>query len=133
MKRLLYILTFLFILTGCNSESFEAPFMEGSQISLTWKGSVQVLYNSNTCQLAYNRARNEFRVYDDRLADWFILSCNENPTQEGQTIIADISWTGDRNPKVFNKQSFTVRKVSDDGRVWLWSKKNKIGIIIKHI
>ena len=133
MRRLLYILTFLFIHAGCTYESMEAPFMESSEISLIWKGSTQVLYNSNTCQLAYNNAKNEFRVYDDRLADWFIISCDENPTQEGQSIIADVSWTGDRSPKVFRNQSFIVRKVNEDGRVWLWNSKNKIGIIIKHI
>ena len=133
MRRLLYILMSLYILAGCASDNMEAPFMESSAISLTWKGSVQVLYNSKTCQLAFNESKKEFRVYDDRLADWFTLRCDEIPTQEGQNITADVTWTGERSPKIFNEEPFTVRKVSEDGRVWLWSSKNKIGIIIKHI
>ena len=122
------------VLTGClQEEGLDIPFMESSEISLTWKGTRQVTYDSQTCQLAYNDAKNEFRVYDDKLADWFIIRCDKNPTEEGQVVTADVSWTGDRNYKVFNAQSFIVRKISDDGHVWLWNSRREIGIIIKHI
>ena len=133
MRRVLFIFSFILVLTGCNPENMETPFMETSDISLTWKGNTQVLYNASTCQLAYNDSKNEFRVYDDRLADWFVVRCEEKPSSEGQTVVADVSWTGERNPKVFNALEFTVRKISDNGLIWMWNSSNRIGIIIKDI
>ncbi len=133
MKRALIIFSLLFALAGCTHESTMASFMESSGISLTWKGNVQVQYNEKTCQLAYNDKKNEFRVYDDKLADWFTLRCAGRPSAEGQTVVADVSWTGDRTPKTFNGLSFTVSRISEDGLIWLWNNDNRIGIIIKDI
>ena len=134
MRYHIIILAFTLLLAGCTSKNELAEaLLESQDISITWKGDVQVSYDPETFQLGYNSASHEYRVYDDRLADWFTLRCDEIPTQEGQSITADVTWTGERSPKVFNEEPFTVRKVSEDGRVWLWSSKNKIGIIIKHI
>jgi hypothetical protein len=133
MKRALIIFSLLFAMAGCNHESTMASFMESSDISLTWKGNVQVQYNDKTCQLAYNDKKHEFRVYDDRLADWFTIRCAEKPSAEGQTVVADVSWTGDRTPKVYTGLSFTVSRISEDGLIWLWNNDNRIGIIIKDI
>ena len=133
MKRLVIIFILALTAIGCNPEGREVSLMEISDISLIWKGSTQVLFNEHTCQLAYNDARNEYRVYDDRLGDWFTLACSQRPAAEGEVITADVSWTGERTPKSYKNLEFTVRKVSEDGLIWLWNERNKIGIIIKDI
>ena len=69
--------------------------LQKDDISLTWKGDVQISYSPSTCQLGYNESRNEYRVYDDKLANWFVLKCSEAPSEPGQIISSDVSWTLD--------------------------------------
>ena len=133
MKRLLFILILSALTAGCFPEGREVAFMDTYDISLTWKGSVQVMFNEQTCQLAYNDQRNEYRVYDDKLGDWFVIACSQRPVAEGEVLTADVSWTGDRTPKSYKGLEFTVRRVNEDGLIWLWNERNKIGIIIKDI
>jgi hypothetical protein len=133
MKRFLIILPFLYILTGCTPDFTENNLIDQNEISLIWKGVVQVGFDQATGQLGYNDARHEYRVYNDKLSDWFTVRCSEEPAEEGQELSADVSWTGERNPKSFNGLSFTVKKINQEGLIWLWNEREKIGIIIKDI
>ena len=133
MRKLFIIIPFICALTGCNPDFTENNLMGQSEISLIWKGAVQVTYNEHTGQIGYNDSRHEYRIYDDKLANWFTVRFSEEPLEEGQELSADVSWTGSKNPKTFNGLSFTVKKISQDGLIWLWNEREKIGIIIKDI
>ena len=133
MKRLLIILPLFYILIGCTPDFTENNLINQNEISLIWKGAVQVSFDEATGQLGYNDARNEYRVYNDKLSDWFTMRCSEEPTEEGQVLSADVSWTGERSPKSFNGLSFKVKRISQEGLIWLWNEREKIGIIIKDI
>lgn len=133
MKRFLYIAICILLCVGCGPETEDITILESSEISLTWKGAVQMRFSEETCQLAHNDQRNEYRVYDDKLANWFTVRCSEEPTEEGQELSADVSWTGDRSPKTYEGLHMRVEKVSEEGLIWLWNKDNRIGIIIKNI
>ena len=133
MKRLTTILLFIFALVGCTPEESENKLLEYGEISLIWKDQAQVIFNEDTGQIGYNDQRHEYRVYDDKLADWFVVRCSEEPTEEGQTLSADVSWTGANSPKTFKGLSFSVKKTSPEGLIWLWNESEKIGIILKNI
>lgn len=135
MKNTIIILSIaLLALSGCNkTPEVEIPITEISDISLTWKGIQQVVYTPSNCQLSYNDQKHEYRVYDDKLANWFCVRCSEKPSSEGQQLYADVSWTGKSSTKTFNALQFTVQKTQDDGLVWLWNASGKIGIVIKNI
>ena len=133
MKRLLIILPLICILIGCNTEFTEEHLMEHSDISLIWKGAVQVSFNESTGQLGYNDADHEYRVYNDKLSDWFTIRCSEEPLEVGQELEADIMWTGDKGIKLYNGLPFSVKKINNNGLIWLWNDSEKIGIIIKDI
>ena len=123
----------LSVFAGCTSKNELAEaLLECQEISLTWKGVAQVTYDSETFQLGYNSARHEYRVYDDKLAYWFIISCSEKPTSEGQTIKADIAWTGASKTYTSKGIQLTVKKTDSSGRVWLWNQSESLGIIIKN-
>ena len=124
----------LSILAGCTSKNELAEaLLECQEISLTWKGAVQVTYDSETFQLGYNSSRHEYRVYDDKLAYWFIIICSEKPTTEGQTLKADISWTGASKTYTRKNIQMTVKKTDTSGKVWLWNQSEALGIIIKNL
>ena len=133
MKRFSLILTLLLSLSACTPETgLVETLLECQDISLTWKNVVQVSYESETFQMGYNSSKNEYRVYDDRLAYWFTIRCSEKPASEGQTFTAEVSWTGLNRTKEFKNIQFTVKKVNDNGLIWLWNQSQSIGIIIRN-
>ena len=133
MRKLLLILTATLTIAGCNIYSMEEVLLQQSDISLSWRGDMQVTYKASDCQLAYNDKRCEYRVYSDRLSDWFTIRCSEQPVSEGQTFTADVSWTSSKDIKRMKNLAFKVEKTDDQGLVWLWNESYRIGIIIKDI
>lgn len=119
-------------LTCQSSNELLEVLLECQDISLTWKGEVQVAYDPETFQLGYNSDRHEYRVYDDRLAYWFVVSCSEQPVTEGQVVTADVSWTGVNNTHVSKGIELTVKKTDPSGNIWLWNQVESIGIILKN-
>lgn len=131
------IITYLIIglsmvLSSCTQFNLEDFITGHSEIGLTWRGELQIEYSAQDCQLGYNDRRNEYRVYDDKLSHWFVVRCSEKPSSEGQTLSADVSWTGKTEDKSLKGISLQVTKTDDKGKVWLWNESEKIGIIIKN-
>ena len=133
MKRFSVIFIALLLAFGCNTMNFRENLMMQGDISLSYRGTVQVSYEPQRYQLGWNDHRNEYRVCADNLAHWFTIRCSERPSSEGQTFKADIAWTGGKNTRSFQALSFTVEKADDSGRIWLWNESERIGVIIKDI
>ena len=133
IKKLIYIMVSLALATGCVNNMIDQVLLVRDDISLTVKEEVMMSFDENTCQMGYNSARNEYRVYDEKLANWYILRCSAKPTSEGQKITADLEYTTDKDIKTLNNLEFSVEKTSAEGLVWLWNKDKKIGIIIKNL
>lgn len=133
MRYLIFILPGLLILAGCTFYSMEDVLLQESEISLSWKGEQQVVYVPSEFQLAFNDRDNEFRVYSDKLGEWFTVRCSEKPSAEGQSLKADVSWTASKGTKLLKSIDITVEKTDEDGLIWLWNSSNKVGIIVKDI
>ena len=133
-RRILIIFLFAFAITGCELFSGGSEFLlQSSEISLTWKNKLQIAYEQEDCQLGYNTASNEYRVYNDKLAYWFTIRCSEKPVSVDQVITAYVSWTGETASKAYTDLEFLVKKTNEEGMVWLWNESESIGIIIKNI
>lgn len=131
MKKALYLLTSVLCLCGCRQYDIDEILLQREDISLTIKGELILSFDADICQIGHNDRKNEFRVYKDNLSDMFILTCSENPTSEGQTVKADLTWTSTDSIRKRSGLSFTVRKTSPEGLVWLWCDSERIGIIVK--
>lgn len=131
--RIIILMLMTVVATGCGPQTKELPILEQSDISLTWKDNIQVTYSSSGYQMGYNDATYEYRVYDDRLANWFSIRCDSKPETAGQELTADVSWTGRKSTKSFTGRTFKVEKTDENGLIWLWCQSEKIGIIIKNI
>lgn len=132
MKKIISSIIIMLIMTcSCANYDVNEVLLQKDDISLTWKGDVQISYSPSTCQLGYNESRNEYRVYDDKLANWFVLKCSEAPSEPGQIISSDVSWTGKSSIKTIKNLQFKVEKADENGKIWLWNQDNGIGIIIK--
>ncbi len=132
MRKIL-ILMILLSAASCIRYDVDEILLVRDDISLTVKGVDQYVYNPLTCQISHNKTKNEYRVYDDKLSGWFLLKCSDMPTDEGQNITADLSWTGDKRQEIMKGLSFKVEKTDGSGKIWLWCKDKSIGIVIKNL
>lgn len=133
MRRYIYIFAALaaFVLTSCTKEDkIDPEFMDTKTISLTIRGESKFYYTENKCQLGYNASKNEFRVSNDDMSEYYIVTLDSMPTEADQKVKGKISWTESANIVTKNDLEFKVGYISSDGRYWLWNSKNKIGAIV---
>ncbi|MBO5815277.1 MAG: hypothetical protein J6R30_04060 [Bacteroidales bacterium] len=132
MKRLATIIIIAVLATGCRYDIDEILLVR-EDISFTIKDEEIFVFNPLTCQISCSRPENIYRMYDDRLSDWVMMECAERPDTEGQIVKADLTWTASSSIRIERGLKFTVQKTSPDGKVWLWNKSKKIGIVIKNL
>jgi hypothetical protein len=135
MKGIHYILILMTValLSGCNIYDIDEILLERDEISLTWKGVEQIVFDPMTWQVGYNSETYEYRVHDDDMADYFVLECETRPGTEGEDITASVEWTEKDDVRRYEDILFTVKKIAPDGRVWLWSRMQKIGVVVKQL
>ena len=131
MKKLWIILFFCLALTGCQrGGKVDSEFIGSNDICLRVKGSTVFTYNPLTCQLAFNRRNCEFRVHTDTMSDYYCVTLDAIPSSEDQKIDGSLCWTS--SSSILHKDcTFRVEKISTDGCVWLWDRKDKIGAVVK--
>ena len=133
MKRLIYIIVAMIAAASCVNNMIDQVLLVRDDISLTIKEELVMSFDENKCQMGFNSARNEYRVYDEKLANWYIIRCSAKPTSVGQEVRADLEYTTDKDVKTFTGLEFSVEKTSSEGLVWMWNKERKIGIVIKNL
>lgn len=136
MKKYLNIIAAaasVLLAVSCNRYDIDEILLQRNDISMTMKGEVIFAFDPATCQLGHSVNADEYRAYDEKLAQWFILKCSQSPTTEGQEVAADLSWAGVNSTKSHKNLSFTVQKTDSNGLIWLWEDSQKIGIVIKDL
>ena len=135
MKVTKYIFSLLILLaaSSCARYDVDEILLSRDDISLSCRKDVQLVYDPATWQLACNTARNEFRVNDDEMANYFVFRSDQRPDTEGQEVTGYIEWTVRTNIRKYSNLKFEVRKVGSDGCVWLWNKSQKIGLTVKYL
>ncbi len=132
MKRII-IFTAVLAAVGCNPYDIDEILLQRDDISLTVKGELVFSYDPADCQLGQNEESGSFRVFDDKLGNWFILNCRTTPDTEGQSLKADLEYTSQTDTKKLNGLTFMVKKTDRNGYVWLWNDERKIGVIVRKI
>ena len=131
--RKAFIVALAAMCCSCVKYDLDEILLERSDVSLTWKGEDQVVYDPLTFQLGCNDRKHEYRVNDDSMANYFVATFSEKPSSEGQDLTGNVEWTISSNIKRYEGARFTVKKIGADGTVWLWSRNQKIGIVVKEI
>ena len=133
MRKYLYIIVLLPLLfSGCKEKvEMDLDMYNSDQISLMVKGKKVFTYSEGDGQLGFNRTLRQFRVGNDDMTGFFILTCDELPRVEGQEIRAEIKWTSGSSVKTSSILTMKVEKYEDTGLVWLWSSADKTGAVVK--
>lgn len=133
MRNIILFCILALCLTGCRIYDIDEILLQRQDISLTERGNLVLAYEPQTFQIGHNSLINEFRVFDDNLGNWFVLTCNERPSTEGQTVKADLEWTSKTTTKSKKDLSFKVERTDSDGQIWLWCADHAIGIVVKEL
>ena len=132
MKKTVYILmAALLALVACEQErGMDAEMLSIDEYALEVNGKMVQTFGEGQCQLSYNATRKEFRVGDDKMAEYYLLQCNKVPTAKGETLTADLQWTMNQTVQKRPGVKFRVEKIDENGRIWLWASKEDVGVII---
>ena len=134
MKRFFIIISFLWVLVSCNeNKHMESALLEQETVCLQIKGKMVHRFDSATSQLGYNASKKQFRMGNDDMSEYFIITCSDIPAREGQSVTANLEWTQNNSIQKKTGVSFNVEKSSSDGTVWLWSRKEGIAAILHRL
>ena len=103
----------------------------GTGMELNVAGSVIHKYDPLTWQLGYNPSAREFRVFDDSMKNYYIVTCSAIPSSTGQKLEATVTWSSGSSTQSA-KGKFEVAKAQGD-TYWLWcgDKKTRTGVTVR--
>lgn len=131
MRKIKFILLILSIISlcSCRRDRFSSAFVESDEIRLQVGGSVQLRYDPLKYQLSFSRDLREFRVSTDNMSDFFCLSLDGIPSEEGQVLGGRLVWTTHTDVLTKNNLALEVLHL-EGGKVWLWSEDARIGACV---
>ena len=130
MKRIPIILAALVLLASCR-ENGELPAFTGLDgIRFVSEGVTMFSYDSLTCQLGFNRETRTFRAHTDSMSDFFEVTLSALPTQGGEKVSGDLTWTTSRDIRTKKDVALEVVRLEGD-RIWLWDEDEDIALVIR--
>ena len=129
MKIYAVILTGI-LLAACQGK-VGPEFIRTTDFELQVKDETVFRYDPLTWQTAFKREKREFRVHTDNMSDYYCVTLNNIPSSEGQKVKGSIVWTSSSNVITKSGLTFSVEKIDRAGRIWLWSRKERIGAVVQ--
>ena len=122
------------MLTGCvhtgsmNEADFDSTI---SDVSLTVGGKECLKYDSRIHQIAYDNGKRQFRVMDDDLDNYFVITLDRIPQNVGETVSATLVYTTE-DDIISIRADFTLSRYTD-GKLWLWNGGNHTGVVVEEL
>ncbi len=131
MRKIILIIGLVAIFAGCceKPDIFAQHHAERDEVSLYIKDGEILSYNKLDSQLSYNEQTREFRVIKDDMR-FFSIKLYA-PIQENAKIRGDVKWNTNNKLQKKSGLEYVVLKIDEEGKIWLWNKESKIGLIIK--
>ena len=117
--------------SSCQGSKVDPEFVGTNTTGLTVKGQKVFVFDSMNCQTSFKRESCEYRSFTDNMSDYYCVKLDYVPTENGQKVKGELKWTS--KSEIISKKglSFTVEKTDRSGRLWLWCRKESIGVIIQ--
>lgn len=117
---------------GCAPEHEpDAAFLEQDCLALEVKGAREVLYEPETWQLGFSRENKQFRVHNDMMSEYYVVTCSAIPDFVGQKITCSVKYASYKMTVYKSSLAFEVKKINDEGVVWLWNSRKRVGMTVK--
>ena len=118
------------LLSGCIRDRLLPAFVGKDGVRLEIAGVPQFVYEENGCQMAFNAEKREFRAHTDNMSDYFCVTLNAIPVQEGETVMGDLRWTTSTSINSRNRIALEAVKVEGD-EIWLWNRQSQTALVIR--
>ncbi|MDD6254307.1 MAG: hypothetical protein ACI3ZO_02710 [Candidatus Cryptobacteroides sp.] len=116
-------------LSGCSKGYDPDPdFLASDRIMLKIGGTEKMVYAPDNCQIGFNRSLKQFRVCNDNMSEYYILTCNALPVEVGQNITCSLKYASGASSYIRGNLSFRVEKMDAEGNIRLWCKDKGIGV-----
>lgn len=128
------LLSVLFLLSSCVGRKIEidskekGEFLLKSDVGCYVRGGDLIVYDPLKHQLSVNVERGTFRIQTDMQNEFFHLELESLPKSIGVEILGNVV-TGDNGALQEYAFLFECSKI-ENGKVWLWEKDDKIGVLI---
>lgn len=133
MKRILIFVILLTAAVSCKKYDVDEILIQRDDISMTIKGNVVFTVDPLKGQIGYNDKENEFRMYGDDIGNWLVLRCRTAIPEKGHDVKADIRYTASTTTRSYKNVRFNVKRRDSEGKIWLWSDDEKIGLVVKEL
>ena len=133
--HLMLLLTALLTLSSCDGkDGFDESFLGLEEDALIVNGNVAFVCSEDTYQYSFNRQRKTFRMGTDGMSDYVVAVFDTLPEEEGgQVMCKSLKWTGKTYLESRSNVEFKVKKISPDGRIWLWSQAFRICLVVREL
>ncbi len=92
-----------------------------SDYGMTVDGVQVVSIGEYRVQTSFYEDKKQFRVSDDTMENFYVLTVDKIPSGEGSTFEGDLGWGNARTASQKSGLSFKVISVEDD-RFWVWCR-----------
>jgi len=119
--------------SSCYGSKVDPDFLATTVFGLQVKGNEVFKFDYYSCQTAFNLQKKEFRAHTDTMSDYYCLTLDKLPSSTGDKVKGDLVWTSTSDVSEKEDISFVVKKVERNQMMWLWSRKEGIGVVIQII
>ena len=107
-----------------------SSFVRDDTVRLEIDGVRVFSYDESLCQMALNAARGEFRVHDDTMSEFFIITMDKLPQAAGDRVNASILWTESGYERDKQNVTLVARSIRGDV-IWLCDDSQRNAAVIR--
>lgn len=134
IKTILALAIYLCLGSGCKKSEPDPVFIGSDEPALQINGSYRIKYSPATFQIGYSPDNRQFRIHNDTMSEFYILTCSELPERQGQDIKCALKYAASGSISYKNGLNFRVERTDPaTGMIWLWCSKKNIGVSVRKL
>ncbi len=135
--NILVVLACALLAGGCDNNNLnEADFVTTvSEVCLIVNSQTIMQYDSGIHQMAWHEGKRQFRLMNDTLSDYFVVTLGKMPETMGETVPVELVYTTTTRTTTVS-DNFYASKISNTSSgtmYWLWNSHEKIGVVIQEL
>jgi len=129
MRKLIFIVTTAVLLSSCSAEP-DFSLSESATPRIERDSKALLEYDENFHQMAFDNAKNEFRITTDNMTDFLVVDLDALPTTAPSSVKAlSIQWSSAGG--IISKTNLKMDVIKIEGnKIWLWNASEKIGLCL---
>ena len=133
MKAYIYLAMLPLAVSCIGANKMQEEFVETSpEECLVIDGKTIFTFEPDKCQESYSPEKNEFRIGDDSMSNYYAFKAESALGATGSTVMGDLSWTTDVDVRYKLGMEYKIVKSKGELR-WLWCRRTRTGLVVRVI